>query len=265
MSQYENALQMFAVQFRTGENSSASIANTSLKRRRRNSIQLCLVLQMTQPWSNRLLLFLIKLSEEEAYWRQRSILMWLSLGDRNTWYFHAETRGRRRRKSIAVLETFTGEIVYKEEDILKVVVSYYQELFTSKEGNRTDTVNYALKPLISAETNANLIEIPSAIEIKEAIFSVHADKAPEPDGFSASFFQSNWTEIGAEIVTEIQGFFTSASMPPKMNETHVCLIPKIANPQRVADYRSIALCNVYYKTISKLITKQLQPLLEALI
>lgn len=36
--------------------------------------------------------------------------------------------------------------------------------------------------------NAALIQDPSAAEIKEAIFAIHPDKAPGPDGFSAMFF-----------------------------------------------------------------------------
>ncbi|KAF8088754.1 hypothetical protein N665_0530s0009 [Sinapis alba] len=146
---------------------------------------------------------------EEAYWKQRSRLLWLSLGDRNTGYFHATARKRRRANAFSVIENEAGEMVFKEEDIAKVIVGYFKDLFTAKEGDREDTVNSALRPVISEETNLKLIEIPSAVEIREAIFSIHADKAPGPDGFSASFYQSSWLDIGEEIVQEIREFFIS--------------------------------------------------------
>ncbi|KAG2258464.1 hypothetical protein Bca52824_077758 [Brassica carinata] len=57
--------------------------------------------------------------EEEEYWRQRSRLLWLKLGDRNTGYFHAVSKNRRRANNLSVLEKSNGEMVYKEEDITK--------------------------------------------------------------------------------------------------------------------------------------------------
>lgn len=150
---------------------------------------------------------------EEAYWKQRSRLLWLSLGDRNTEYFHAITKGRKRANAFTVLEDSDGNIVYKEEDIGKSIVKYFQELFSSTDTPNAETVIYALRPVISEEDNQSLISIPSAAEIREATFSIHADKAPGPDGFSASFYQTNWEAIGPEIVMEVQGVLRSGVLP----------------------------------------------------
>ena len=69
--------------------------------------------------------------------------------------------------------------MYQEEHIGKVIVNYFQNLFSSMEGDREETVNYALSPMISADTNEQLTLIPTSIEVKEALFSIHADKAPD--------------------------------------------------------------------------------------
>lgn len=97
------------------------------------------------------------------------------------------------------------------------------------------------------------------------MFSIHPDKAPGPDGFSASFFQTNWDNLGHAITSEIQEFFASGNMPFSINETHIRLIPKISSPQKISDYKPIALCNVYYKAISKILSLRLNPALNDII
>lgn len=71
--------------------------------------------------------------------------------------------------------------------------------------------------------------------------------------------------MGEDIISEVQAFFQSGSMPRTVNETHIRLIPKIRGPKKVSDYRPIALCNVYYKIISKLLARCIQPLLRELV
>lgn len=50
-----------------------------------------------------------------------------------------------------------------------------------------------------------------------------------------------------------------------INHTYVRLIPKNLEAKRVEDYRPIALCNVYYKIISKLLFIRLKPVLSSII
>lgn len=202
---------------------------------------------------------------EESYWKQRICLMWLSLGDRNTGFFHATAKNRKRIYELSVIEDLEESNVYEEDQIANVIVSYFQKLFSSVEGNREETVKYALSLMVTEEENQRLISIPSPAEIKDAILSIHADKAPGPDGFSAGFFHSHWSEIWEEIVKEIQAAFETETLPPKINETHIRLIPKVRSPKTVAEYRPISLCNVYYKIISKILKKRLKPLLDSII
>lgn len=54
-------------------------------------------------------------------------------------------------------------------------------------------------------------------------------------------------------------------MPETINMTHVRLIPKNQNALKVSDYRPIALCNVYYKIISKILSLRLRPVLGSII
>lgn len=117
------------------------------------------------------------------------------------------------------------------------------------------------------QTSSNLRGFNGQQTIAEALqpFAIDADKALGPDGFSASFFQSNWEIIGQAVINEIQMFFSTGCLAPSINKTHVRLIPKITWAQSVEDYKSIALCNIYYKIISKLLSIRLKTVLGSII
>lgn len=208
---------------------------------------------------------LLAYKAEEEYWKQRSRQLWLILGDKNTGFFHASTRGKRARNQLTVLENAQGEEVFGKEQIVTTINDYYQSIFTSLNSEPSDVVSKAIQPSISHATNEKLTYIPSAAEIKEALFSIHPDKAPGPDGFSASFFQSNWSTVNPAIIKEIQDFFATGVLPSSIYKTHIRLIPETINPKKIVDYRLIALCNVYYKIISKLLSLRLKPVLEEII
>ena len=60
-------------------------------------------------------------------------------------------------------------------------------------------------------------------------------------------------------------FLNQGISPPNFNETHIVLIPKVKEPKRVTDYRSISLCNIVYKIVSKVIANRLKKILPSII
>lgn len=76
---------------------------------------------------------------------------------------------------------------------------------------------------------------------------------------------SFWTEIGSATSKAVQDFFSTGHLLKSWNHTFVTLIPKNDSPTRVDHYRPIALCNVCYKIISKILVDRIKPLLDSLI
>lgn len=198
---------------------------------------------MVSPENNDDLLAKINLDLTEAYklgegyWKQRSRIMWLCLGDQNSGFFHAVTKKRRARNCLSVIEDESGNPVFEDHKITEVISAYFHKMFHSDdldESHTRATVTEALSPCVSEETNLALIAVPSLKEIHDALMGIHADKVPGPEDFSASFFQSHWDSIGQAIISKVQGFFQMGTMPTSINETFISLILKITGAKKVS-------------------------------
>lgn len=105
----------------------------------------------------------------------------------------------------------------------------------------------------------------SEAEIKNVLFSMPANKAPGPDGFSAEFYRASWPIIKQDFVVAVQSFFMYGLLPRGVNATILTLIPKHVDAKEIKDYRPISCCNILYKVISKILANRLKVLLLDLI
>lgn len=110
-----------------------------------------------------------------------------------------------------------------------------------------------------------LLEPVSDSEVKQAIFSMHPDKAPGPDGMTPAFYQKHWAVVGNEIIQLVRKFFETGEVLESMNDTNIVLIPKKKNPSLLSELRPIALCNVVMKIITKVAANRLKQVLEVVI
>jgi hypothetical protein len=103
------------------------------------------------------------------------------------------------------------------------------------------------------------------VDIETAIKSFKPLKVPGPNGFHPIFFQKYWHIIGDSVTRYIQDIFRQQKIPQNLNSTLVCLIPKVANPESISQFRPIGLCKTLYKTITKILVLRLKPFLNDLI
>lgn len=162
------------------------------------------------------------------FWKQRSRILWLQSGDRNTKFFFAITKRRR------ALEDQCGISHHRESDFSRIISEYFQDIFTTRSQGDFPILETILSPCITSAENEALIALPSEEEIKRATFDISAGKAPGADGFSLGFFHTYWQIIGSDFCREVQAFFITGQFPSELNVTHIRLIPKI-----VSDYSSL--------------------------
>ncbi|XP_059638701.1 uncharacterized protein LOC132280973 [Cornus florida] len=78
-------------------------------------------------------------------------------------------------------------------------------------------------------------------------------------------YSANVATAIQDVTAAVRDFFISGRMLTEINYSYIALVPKSPNPSSVNDFRPISCCNLIYKTISKLLSIKLAPILPLLI
>lgn len=115
---------------------------------------------------------------------------------------------------------------------------------------------------IIAEHNEDLLKKNSESEVKHALFQMHPGKSPGSNGMTPAFFQKQWHIVGKDIIVLVREFAQTGIMRNGLNETNVVLFLKKKHPTIISELRSISLCNVLAKIITKVLVNHMKDLLE---
>ena len=149
--------------------------------------------------------------------------------------------------------------------MLDMARNHFMQLFTADPNVNPEEVVNLFQAKITDDMNTTLCAPFTDKEIGDALFQIGPLKAPGPDGFPARFFQRNWALMKEDVMVAVWLFFETGHMPDEVNSTTIVLIPKVANPKKLNEFRPISLCNVVYKVISKCLVNRLRPLLDVIV
>ncbi|KAG7556773.1 Reverse transcriptase domain [Arabidopsis suecica] len=155
--------------------------------------------------------FDVVLEQEEVLWFQKSREKWISLGDRNTSYFHTSTIIKRRRNRIEALKNEEGQWVSDKQQLEQLAINYYQRLYSMED---VDAIVEKL-PIngfvrLTHEEETGLNKSFTAQEVEASIRSMGKYKAPGPDGFQPVFYQHCWEFVGNSVVSFVLDFLQQA-------------------------------------------------------
>ncbi|GAU45954.1 hypothetical protein TSUD_301630 [Trifolium subterraneum] len=181
--------------------------------------------------------------------------------DLNTKFFHMTATSRQRAKKIGKIMNEDNNVATTQPELCEVALNYFNHLFKSNPTVHEPVLSL-ISPKITREDNERLDRPITREELKEALFQMHPDKAPGPDGFNPAFYQHFWDLCGDDIFEAAKEWLGKGYFPSSLNKTNICLIPKSDNPTTMKDLRPISLCNVLYKMISKLLANRLKECLD---
>jgi len=177
-------------------------------------------------------------------------------GDANSKYFHSILSSRRRRNSIVSL-LVNSTLVEGVQPIQNAIFSHFRDHFVVQNTSRPGAENLNFKQLSYAEGRSLILPFSEA-EVKAAVWDCESFKSPGPDGVNFGFIKDFWEDIKGDVMQCISEFHRNGKLSRGINTTFIALIPKVDSPQRLNDFRPIALIGCLYKILSKVLANRLR-------
>ena len=171
---------------------------------------------------------------------------------------------KKQRNSLGAIRNNQGQWISNSNGIDTEIVKYFGNLFKSSGSDTIDMLR-CVEKRISTEHNALLLAPFSDSEVNDALFDMHSNKSLGPNSMNPAFYQRFWHIVGKDVVSACLSFINDVSFPMGLNDTSIVLIPKKQRPEILADMRPIALCNVLYKIVSKMLANQMKSVLDSVV
>ena len=202
---------------------------------------------------------------EEEMWHERSRNNWLKAGDKNTLFFHTKASNRHQRNTINRIMDDNNMWHDDMEQVGQIFMGYFDQLFTTSRPKVVGELIDALHAKVTDRMNYSLIQDFQAGEVEKALKQMHPLTAPGPDSMPPLFYHHLWPTVKSIVINIALDFLNHGIAPPKFHDTHIVLIPKTKNLERVTYYKPISLCNVAYKIASKVVTNMMKSVLQEII
>jgi hypothetical protein len=142
---------------------------------------------------------------------------------------------------------------------------FYKDLYTLVATSGLEEVLASVPVTVTPAMNILLAAPFANAEVKEALFQMFPLKAPGPDSYPAHFFQKHWDLCGGEVTNAVLRILRGGDSPEGINKTFMVLIPKVASPEELGQFRPISLCNVIYEIASKVLANRIKVILPEII
>jgi hypothetical protein len=203
------------------------------------------------------------LKSKDVLAAQRSRVRWLQEGDTNSKFFHGCLKARQRRNTISCLQV-GDRWVDTSVEIEEEVTRFFQNHFSSSSWPRPK-LNAVPFPCVTDGENSLLMAPFGVEEIEEVVLKSDGNKSPGPDGYNFAFVKRFWPLLKGEIRVMFDQFYGNARLPKSLLSYFITLIPKVASPSKLGEYRPISLLGCIYKIIAKVLAARLAKVMDSVV
>ena len=122
-----------------------------------------------------------------------------------------------------------GEITTDNIEIQRIIRDHYQQLYANKMDNMEEMEKFLEKynfPELNQKETENLNRPITSMEIETVIRNLPANKSPDPDSFTAEFYQIFQDKLTPSLLKLSQKIAEEGKLPNSFYEATITLIPK---------------------------------------
>ena len=201
----------------------------------------------------------------------RSRAKWVQEGEKSSAYFLNLEKIRQTNNRIEELKDDSGVTHRSDREILKVIDTYYSNLYSSKHTPESEIEEYfnSIHPDAHVKlSNENMTQCEGPISIEECkavLTTMKGNKSPGLDGLSVEFYKKFWDILGTIIVASFNESYEHGSLSDSQRKSVITLIFKTGNIENIKNYRPISITNIDYKILAMTLAKRLQRVIGSIV
>ncbi|XP_020586251.1 uncharacterized protein LOC110028653 [Phalaenopsis equestris] len=163
---------------------------------------------------------------KEKFLKQKEAMNIFTNGDRNTRFFNAYIKYKRKCNTIHAIQNVNGQWLHNNNDIANDAICFYKELLNQEHNLRPHIEKAHFMEELNYTVVLKLTDIPTEKEIWNAISSIDSTKSAGPNGFTAEFYKKSWKIFKTDVIVVVTSFFQGNNLPNYFCSSTTVLIPK---------------------------------------
>ena len=192
---------------------------------------------------------------------------WCKKGEKCNQFFLNLELQRQSNNVIKFLKCKDGHSVQTENEILKEIASYYENLFSLKSIRSKNIEQYLSSVKVTkhlADKDKCFCDKTIIQEIETTIMNLKTSKSSGLDGLTPEFYKHFWPTLKQPFFNMINDTFLPGYLPDSFKTAVVTLLRKDIKDD-LKNYRPISLTNYDYKIIAFVLTARLQKVIDGII
>ena len=169
--------------------------------------------------------------------------------------FFQKCLDRKKSVTITALKSKDGKLISDPNGVLDIIHEFYSDLWSKRKDisdkEQDDYLSFvrgksAIPPDISPVITLNELNDARKAQFKLGV-------TPGPDGFSNEFYLEHWYILNNEFLNVLNKAYVENELPKSMYEANIKLIPKKGDLTNIKNWRPIALLNMDYMILSRIL------------